>query len=167
MPNARPERGAFRPHDHGACVAEALASARAACAARKLRLTRGRERVLEILLESHRALGAYEVLDRLRAEGLGSEPPIAYRALDFLVANGFVHRIEKLNAFVACAQPGDYREPRHSPCFMICRACRKVAETIAPAAAGALGRAAAEMGFDIETSTVEVEGLCPACRVSP
>jgi hypothetical protein len=55
----------------------------------------------------HRALGAYAVLDQLREAGFGSQPPVAYRALDFLVAHGFAHKIERLNAFVACAHPGE------------------------------------------------------------
>ena len=59
-----------------------------------------------MLLQEHRALGAYAILDRLRDAGFGSQPPVAYRALDFLVENGFVHKIERLNAFVACSHPG-------------------------------------------------------------
>ena len=70
----------------------------------RLRLTPARAFVLETLLESHRAMTAYEILDKLAAAGLGSQPPVAYRALDFLVANGFVHRIERLGAFAACTE---------------------------------------------------------------
>ncbi|MEL6691127.1 MAG: transcriptional repressor, partial [Pseudomonadota bacterium] len=91
----------FEPHDHGACISDALAAADAQCAERNVRLTPVRRRVLEILLEEHHALGAYDVLDRLRDEGLGSQPPVAYRALEFLVKEGLAHRIERLNAFVA------------------------------------------------------------------
>ncbi|MBU0861441.1 MAG: transcriptional repressor, partial [Alphaproteobacteria bacterium] len=96
----------FDRHDHSACVSDAISSAEQHCAAADLRLTPVRRRVLEILLESHAALGAYDVLARLDAEGLGSKPPVAYRALGFLVDNGFAHRIEGLNAFIACAHPG-------------------------------------------------------------
>ena len=80
-----------------------MTAAEALCAARKLQLTPVRKRVLEILLEAHEAMGAYDVLARLAAEGLGSKPPVAYRALGFWVEQGLVHRIEKLNAYVACA----------------------------------------------------------------
>lgn len=150
-----------RAHDHAACVAAALAHVEAHCAAEKLQLTPVRRRVLEILLEEHRALGAYEVLDRLRAEGLGSQPPIAYRALDFLMRAGFVHRIETLNAFVACTQGG----AGHEPAFLICRNCRQVIEaTPAPPAEGLLEQAAAGAGFAIESAVREAEGLCAACR---
>lgn len=84
---------AFERHDHGACADAAMARATDLAATRGLRLTPVRRRVLEILLERHRALGAYEVLERLAAEGLGKQPPVAYRALEFLVENGLAHRI--------------------------------------------------------------------------
>jgi Fur family zinc uptake transcriptional regulator len=151
---------AFEAHDHEACRATAIAEARARCEAAGLRLTPIRERVLEILLESHTALGAYDVLRRLTEEGAGPQPPIAYRALDFLVANGFAHRIEKLNAYIACTESGR----RHDPVFMICRDCKAVAEIAAPPVSRDLERAAERIGFDIDRAVVEAEGLCPACR---
>ena len=149
----------FDKHDHDRCVSEALDAAERHCAASGLRLTPARRRVLEILLEAHRAMGAYDVLERMRAEGLGSQPPAAYRALDFLVANGFAHRIEGLNAFVACAHPGQ----SHVPAFLHCRSCGAVAEAKAQTCSGALARAAEETGFDIEATVVEARGLCPTC----
>ncbi len=147
----------FDRHDHAACIHDAMRSAEAACADTDQRLTPVRRRVLEILLESHAALGAYDVLARLNAEGLGSKPPVAYRALAFLVDNGFVHRIERLNAFIACAQPG----ADHAPAFLICRNCQTVAETaiVAP-----LRQVAADTGFSIEQTVIEAQGLCPACQ---
>ncbi|MEM1315452.1 MAG: Fur family transcriptional regulator [Pseudomonadota bacterium] len=154
----------FAPHDHAACAAGALEAARAACAAQGLRLTPARERVLTILLESHAALGAYDVLERLRADGFGAAPPMAYRALDFLTEHGFAHRIEKLNAFVACGRlAGD---ATGAPAFLICRACRQVAETSAAPALAALAPAADALGFRPERVVVEIEGLCPACAAA-
>ncbi|RMD92342.1 MAG: transcriptional repressor, partial [Alphaproteobacteria bacterium] len=91
---------AFAPHDHRACAAAALARAEARCRESGLRLTPLRRRVLEILLESHRPLGAYDILARLRADGRPAQPPVAYRALDFLVAHGLAHRLHSLNAFL-------------------------------------------------------------------
>ena len=149
---------AFASHDHSTCIHTALAAADAACAARKVQLTPVRRRVLEILLESHAALGAYDVLARLDAEGLGSKPPVAYRALTFLVDQGFVHRIERLNAFIACAHPGAL----HDPAFMICRKCGTVAE--AQGSSRALAQAAADNGFQVEQTVIEAEGICPACQ---
>ena len=148
----------FESHDHSSCVVAALETAERQCKENKAQLTPVRRRVLEILLESHAAMGAYDVLARLDAEGLGSKPPVAYRALGFLVEQGFVHRIERLNAFIACTHPG----ASHDPAFMICRECGLVAE--AQAANLALQQAAADSGFLLEQTVIEAEGLCPACQ---
>ena len=148
----------FAPHDHTSCIHSALHAAENACKDRGAQFTPVRRRVLEILLESHRALGAYDVLARLSTEGLGSKPPVAYRALGFLVEQGFAHRIERLNAFVACTHPG----ATHDPAFMICRACHKVAE--AETAPSVLSDAIGDSGFSIEQTVIEAEGLCPACQ---
>ncbi len=151
---------AFAAHDHGHCASDALARAEAICTAGGVRLTPVRRRVLEILLEDHRALGAYDVLNRLAAEGFGNQPPVAYRALDFLVEQGFAHRIQRLNAFTACTHPGE----DHAPAFLICRVCSSVAEAPAAAVRASLGAAAASLGFVIERATIEALGLCPNCR---
>lgn len=147
----------FSQHDHSSCVSAAMQVAIAACAERGVQMTPVRRRVLEILLESHAAMGAYDVLARLDEEGLGSKPPVAYRALSFLVEQGFVHRIERLNAFIACASPGD----SHDPAFMICRSCGTVAEAQVSAA---LAKPAAQSGFQVEQTVIEAEGLCPSCQ---
>lgn len=149
----------FASHDHGVCVSDTLAAADARCASDGLRFTPVRRKVLEILLQQHRALGAYAILDRLKEAGFGSQPPVAYRALDFLVANGLAHKIERLNAFIACVHPNH----SHTPAFMICRSCDAVAETHSSPARGALGDAARVTGFRIERTVVEAEGLCPDC----
>ncbi|MEL7465528.1 MAG: Fur family transcriptional regulator [Pseudomonadota bacterium] len=146
------------PHDHAECIAGVLREAEAAIVASGARLTPVRRRVLEILLESHTALGAYEILKRLSAEGFGDKPPVVYRALDFLREHRLAHKIERLNAFVACMHPA----ADHVPAFMICRDCRAVAETTSPAPL--LAGDAAEIGFKIETTMVEAEGLCPKCQ---
>ncbi len=122
-------------------------------------MTPVRRRVLELLLESHRAMGAYDVLERLAAEGFGNQPPVAYRALDFLVAQGLAHRVARLNAFAACMHPGE----THAPVFLICRTCGRVAEAEAAPVAAAVGAAAGAQGFAVERLTVEALGLCPAC----
>lgn len=149
----------FARHNHQECRDAAILSTERACADRGLRLTPLRRRVLEILLETHVALGAYDVLARLDAEGLGSKPPVAYRALNFLVENGFAHRIERLNAFVACVHPGE----DHSPAFLICRSCGHVAEA-GDAPLSVLREVADQAGFVLERTVLEAEGLCPACQ---
>ncbi|MFB2532599.1 Fur family transcriptional regulator [Paracoccus sp. p4-l81] len=153
---------AFRDHDHHACRGAILAQAEALARDRGLRLTPVRRRTLEILAESHRALGAYEVLERLSAEGFGHQPPVAYRALDFLVEHGLAHRIRRLNAFAACTCPG----ADHAPVFLICRACHAVAEAPSTPLRAMLDAAGAEMGFSVERSSIEAQGLCGGCRAA-
>ena len=150
----------FETHDHGACVDDAMAAAEARCAASDLRLTPIRRRVLELLLAEHRALGAYDILGHLSAEGLGAQPPVAYRALDFLVKAGLAHRIEALNAYIACSHVG----ADHTPAFLICRSCQSVAESDTTLTQGRLGDAARAAGFQIERTVIEAQGLCPSCQ---
>ena len=152
----------FETHDHKGCIRDGLAAVESACAERGLQFTPVRRRVLELLLEGHRAMGAYEILDVLREEGIGSQPPVAYRALDFLVSHGFAHKIERMNAFIACTHPNE----AHTPAFLICRKCDAVAETHADPASGLLGRALSETGFRIEQAVIEAVGLCPACSAA-
>ena len=151
----------FDSHDHDRCIAHCVAKVDACCKSAGLRLTPVRRRVLELLLDRHRALGAYEILDILRDEGLGSQPPVVYRALDFLIEHGFAHKIERLNAYVACGQPGE----AHVPAFLICRSCDAVAET--EPSREPLRRSARDAGFRIERTVVEAEGICPACQDRP
>jgi Fur family zinc uptake transcriptional regulator len=159
MPNT-----GFDTHDHSACITQAMQAAQDHCSTRKLQFTKIRRRVLEILLMQHRAMGAYDILEQLAAEGQNAQPPVAYRALDFLVSNGFAHKIQQLNAYIACAHPGG----AHTPAFLICRACNGVAETCLARGnhppAGLFAGAARDMGFAIETAVIEASGLCPACQ---
>ena len=106
----------FAPHDHANCTHSALTTVERACAERGLRLTPIRKRTLEILLEGHHALGAYDVLQKLSDDGLADKPPMAYRALNFLVEHGFAHRVERLNAYIACTHP----DADHTPALWIC-----------------------------------------------
>jgi Fur family transcriptional regulator, zinc uptake regulator len=124
-------------------------------------MTPVRRRVLEILLEEHKALGAYDVLARLAQEGFGNQPPVAYRALEFLVEQGLAHRIQRLNAFTACVHPGE----DHAPAFLICRSLphgRRGRGDRRPRLAGRGGGEGA--GFQVERTTIEALGLCPNCR---
>ncbi len=152
-------RDPFRPHDHRRCREAVRAAVEADCRERGLRLTPARACVLDALLESHRALTAYELLDRLRKAGLGQQPPAAYRALEFLVANGFAHRIERLGAYVACVHGG----ASHCAAFLVCRACRRVAEAALDEPEQALAAKAESVGFQVERVVVEAEGICETC----
>lgn len=161
-PDTAPPGLAFAPHDHSHCAEGLMAQAEAQLAAQRLRLTPVRRRTLEILLEEHRAMGAYDLLERLAAEGFGHQPPVAYRALEFLEEHGLAHRIRRLNAFCACMHPGE----AHAPVFLICRSCRSVAEAPGAGVSAALSEAARPSGFAVERATIEALGLCPACAAS-
>ena len=151
----------FHAHDHSHCMSDAMSAAVSYCENNGLRFTPVRKRVFEILLNEHKSMGAYDILEILAEEGLGSQPPVVYRALEFLRTHGFIHKIERLNAFVACGQPGT----GHTPAFMICRGCTTVVEMDSKPGIG-LASAAEDMGFVIEAMVVEAEGLCPACRTA-
>lgn len=151
---------AFEPHDHAPCAHDNLVRAEAAVEAAGARMTPVRRRALEILLSAHRAFGAYEVLDRLAADGFARQPPVAYRALEFLVEHGLAHRIRRLNAFAACMHPGQ----AHAPVFLICEGCHAVAEAPAAPVRAALDAVAAAAGFSVARASLEAAGTCPACR---
>jgi len=138
----------------------ALAEAATVCAQRGVRFTPLRRRVLEIVWQSHRPVGAYDILETLHGEGRAGAPPTVYRALDFLLEQGLVHRIASLNAFVGCARPG-HREPGQ---FLICRDCGLAAELNDSRVEDAITRSAAALGFRTHHHTVEVTGLCRHCR---
>ncbi len=151
---------AFAQHDHRQCRVSALDEAKKICQARQLRLTPVRERVLDLLWSAHEPMRAYDILEKLGSEGFGSQPPVVYRALDFLIDQGFVHKIERLNAFLACDCPG----ADHGAKFLICTGCNRVAEFDDRAIAKALSKVAEGSGFSIGRATLEVEGLCPDCK---
>ncbi|MNF74788.1 Zinc uptake regulation protein [compost metagenome] len=152
---------ACHPHDHSHCVASALATADDLCARSGARLTSLRRRVLELVWASHRPLGAYDILGVLSAEdGRRAAPPTVYRALDFLLEHGLIHRLASLNAFIGCNHPGQV----HQGHFLICRQCGTAIEVEQPAIGAAIVAAASEVGFVVEGQMVEVVGLCAQCR---
>ncbi|MGM0594974.1 MAG: Fur family transcriptional regulator [Pseudomonadota bacterium] len=161
---SKPSPSAFpaERHDHSSCISNAVTQARTICAEQGGRLTSQRQHILELIWQEHKPVGAYELLDRLREAGVKAAPPTVYRALDFLLAHGLIHRIESLNAYTGCSSPGT---PHHGQ-FLVCSACQQVAELDEPAINAQLGRSAQRLGFVIERQTVEIGGLCPRCRES-
>lgn len=151
---------ACTPHDHDHCVSHALAEADQLCARSGVRLTALRKRVLELVWQSHKPLGAYDILAELTAQdGRRAAPPTVYRALDFLLENGLVHRIASLNAFIGCNHP----QHPHQGQFLICRNCHMAIELEQATISGAIDQAARGVGFQVEGQTVEVVGLCEQC----
>jgi Fur family transcriptional regulator, zinc uptake regulator len=148
-------------HDHDRCSAQAMAHAEALCAERACRLTPTRRLVLEVLAASHRPIGAYEIIDRLADHGPRPAPITVYRALDFLVENGLVHRIESRNAFIACINNHDLGS---MVVFLICERCGAVGEAPSVSVAESLMAAATSAGFAPKTPVIEITGICSHCR---
>ncbi len=137
-----------------------LARADAICARHGARLTELRREVLGLILDAESALGAYDLLERLRRARSGAVPPTVYRALDFLLANGLIHRVERLSAFIGCVA---HAEDGHAAQFLICRACGRVTELDDHELTRALAASARRHGFAVAGATIEAEGLCRAC----
>ncbi len=129
------------------------------------RLTELRRQVLGLVLESKQPSGAYDLLDRLRSARGPSAPPTVYRALDFLVEQGFIHRVEKLAAFIGCIDDGLHAHGHaHAAQFLICSNCKRVIEIEDEAIVTALQAAATRQGFTLARGMVEAEGLCADCQ---
>jgi Fur family zinc uptake transcriptional regulator len=143
------------------------------CSHRGARLTDLRRQVLGLILDAAQPTGAYDLLDRLKATRGGAAPPTVYRALDFLLEQGLIHRLERLSAFVGCIAHGE-AEPDHDPAhahvhaaqFLICRSCGRAIEIDDHELAHALEDAARRLGFTVGRATIEAEGQCAACAAS-
>jgi Fur family zinc uptake transcriptional regulator len=146
-------------HDHDHCVAEAIATAVQICRERGLRFTEQRRRVLELVWNSHKPVGAYDILNRLNRAGGKVAPPTVYRALDFLIEADLVHRLDSLNAFVGCPDPST----PHTGQFLICRECRSVAELDDIEIDKMVRQSASNLGFTAIHQTLEIEGICRNC----
>ncbi len=146
-------------HDHQGCIAKALAAAERLCEDRGARFTPLRRRVLELIWSSHESAKAYDLLDALKTFDPAAKPATVYRALDFLLEQGFIHRVESLNAFVGCNEP----EHRHELLLLICERCHTVEER---PARGLMAAAASEIesaGFAPRRQSFEVHGVCAEC----
>ena len=147
-------------HDHGRCTADALAQAEDVCRERGQKFTPIRRGVLEALLLSHRPLGAYDVIEELAKRTARPAPITVYRALDFLIEHGLVHRIESRNAFLACAHNHDQSA---AVAFLICERCGSVGEIAAAPVAQTLADGARQSGFSPRLTAIEMTGVCAHC----
>ena len=151
-------------HVHGAKAF--VRAVEGACRERGLRLTPIRARVLGLIADAGKPLKAYDLLERIAqdsrdGEGVGAAaPPTVYRALDFLLANGFIHKLESVNAFVACHHPST---AQHSVPFLICERCHSAVELEDADVVAALEARARALGFVPQAQTLEVHGLCARC----
>lgn len=146
---------------HQQCIDDALTTAQKMCDQGQLRLTPLRKRVLELVWQCHQPLGAYDILAQLTSEdGRPAAPPTVYRALDFLLEHGLIHRIASLNAFIGCAYP----QQTHQAQFFICRQCKLAQELPHSAIDAAIAAEAQKTGFQVEGQIIEVFGLCAPCQ---
>jgi len=145
-------------HDHQQCVNSAVARAEQICLEQGQRFTAIRRKVFELIWQQHKPIGAYQILEALQRQAR-TAPPTVYRALDFLLNLGLIHRISSLNAFVGCAHPG----ASHEGYFLICTSCRACAELNTAAITAEINRSAGQCGFMVQDRLVEVMGLCPDC----
>lgn len=149
-------------HDHGDSCAPGdiehhMAIARQVCEAAGERFTQLRAHIFELILESDGPVKAYDLLDRLKPERGSPKPPTVYRALDFLSKLGLIHRVEALNAYVAC----DHTHEGHAAEFFICETCSSVQERHADDHTNC-----APEGFSVKRSVIEHYGLCAKCQAA-
>jgi Fur family zinc uptake transcriptional regulator len=151
------------PHHHVHSGDAFVAEVARACEARGLRLTPLRASALRLIADAGRPLKAYELLDLMRATHEGAAPPTVYRALDFLLENGFIHKLSSINAFVGCHHPG---AAQHAVPFLICDRCHAATELEDEQVVLALEGRARALGFMPRAQTLEVHGLCADCAAA-
>ena len=140
--------------------AEILRDAEAFCQEAGLRMTEGRRAVLELLALSPVALKAYDLLDQVKAPGEKAMPPTVYRALDFWIEHGFIHRIESLNAYFACGHPLH----NHGCQLLVCLHCNEVLEVCNHGLQDLFTATAADNGYSYRKAVLEIHGICPTCQ---
>jgi len=146
-------------HDGNAFVSEV----ERLCDQRGLRLTPLRANALRLIADAGRPVKAYELLDQMKATHEAAAPPTVYRALDFLLEHGFIHKLSSINAYVGCHHPG---AAQHAVPFLICDGCQSATELEDEGIVEALDARARATGFVPQAQTLEVHGLCVRCVAS-
>jgi len=153
-------KSALAEHHHHAHNAKAYVhEVAAACEMRGLRLTEIRMQVLELIADSEKPTKAYDLLDQLKDDRSNAAPPTVYRALDFLLDNGFIHKLQSINAYVSCHHPSVV----HQVPFLICDVCESATEICDERVSGLLNEQAKALGFRPRAQTLEVHGVCKRC----
>lgn len=150
----------MKHHDHNICAEQALATAENVCLEQGQKLTKVRRRTLELIWESHKPLGAYQLLAKLAEEGFNSAPPTVYRALDFLLSAGLIHKVESMNAYLGCM----HADKPHKGYFLICDDCHNVLEFDYQDIHSLLESKANQQGFKLKSETIELTGVCDDCQ---
>jgi len=152
----------IEPHHHVHGAGEFVDAVERVCRERGLRLTAIRAHVLGLIANADKPLKAYDLLEQVRTSGGpgAAAPPTVYRALDFLLCNGFIHKLQSVNAFVACHHPS---MALHSVPFLICNRCHTAVEMEDVHITALLAARARDLGFKPQAQTLEVYGLCAGC----
>ena len=146
-------------HDHKACIEKAIRKAEQLCVERGAQLTPIRHKILELIWESHQAVKAYDLLERIKPFNDSAKPATVYRALDFLIEQRLIHRVESMNAFIGC----NHLESKHDLLLLICELCQEIEERPATKVMKALSLELAEAGFNAQRKSIEIHGICSRC----
>ncbi len=147
-------------HDHSDCLHHAMQAAETVCTAQNIRLTPARKRILELICSNHQAIGAYQLLDQLKQEDHKAKPATIYRALDFLMAAGLVHKVESLNAYIGCLTA----EKDHHSAILICDQCHNAYEINAESIYQNLFAMSQTHDFQPKQLILELHGVCTNCK---
>lgn len=151
----------FGQHNHQHCIDAALTRAQQLCAAKQVKLTPLRMQVFQLIWQSHKPLGAYALMAQLEAvTGKRVAPPTVYRALEFLLEQGLIHRVHSLNAYMGCNQPGH----QQAGGLFICQSCGLAQELPAGSLAATLQQAATGQQFRLSHWVLEMVGQCQDCQ---
>ena len=144
---------------HKSCIKEALIEAKTICDQRGVKLTKLRETVLKLIWKNHTYVKAYDLLEELKKIDDSAKPPTVYRSLDFLMENGFIHKIQSLNAFVGCSHPSE-----HNECyFLICKECQNIEECHSENINKFVQSTSSNNNFSANQVTLEISGICQEC----
>lgn len=152
---------AFIPptHNHAGCREKAMHTAVQLCNQRGVRFTPIRREVLELIWESHRAVKAYDLLDRIKPKAGTAKPATVYRALDFLLEQGLIHKVESLNAFIGCS----FSDRQHEQLLLTCVKCHEVEERPGERVMEAIAKELEQASFTIQRKAIEIHGICGRC----
>lgn len=149
-------------HNHAGCREKALHTAEQLCNQRGVRFTPIRREVLELIWESHCAVKAYDLLDKIKPQTGSAKPATVYRALDFLLEQGLIHKVESLNAFIGCS----FSDRQHEQLLLTCVKCHEVEERPGERVMEAIANELEQASFTMQHKAVEIHGICGRCKPS-
>lgn len=130
------------------------------CQKKTVRFTKSRRQILQMIYASPNPAKAYDILDQLKKTQPQAKPPTVYRALDFLLENGLIHKVNSLNAYVGCSHP-----LKHNNCyFLICSNCQEISECCTDILTAEIVKIAKSAKFNIQNINLEIEGKCHKCQ---